>query len=288
MLGTDSIVIRVHADGTFAPFARMPALFFDRSIRQILTDDADGRFDAACRAAIVARVPVAFQPGDSSAEEVLINPILDDDEIDCRFLVCWVRRINVIKPADGGLVWSDLSLDDVVTRYRVRSDLGPNVVEASPWWVLTRGELVDLWPHHTHVSAMGLGHAVMQVLITDAAEAAAGYGGGPAVRITIPSGDMLAGLIPVFHAAVRATGIDPSRMIAAIDVDLAVDADLLPIIVHLRTIGIRIDIVGLDNLTATLHRVSDTSTHVPKLVAAPMGEAGQWCGSFADAANRAA
>ncbi len=70
---------------------------------------------------------------------------------------------------------------------------------------------------------MGLGHAVMEALIIDAAEAAAVNGGGPAVRIAVPSADMLAGLIPVFHGAARASGIDPARVVVAIDVALAVD-----------------------------------------------------------------
>jgi len=135
---------------------------------------------------------------------------------------------------------------------------------------------------------MGLGHAVMEALIIDAAEAAAVNGGGPAVRIPVPAADMLAGLIPVFHGAALASGIDPARIVVAIDVALAVDPDLLPIIVHLRTLGMQIDIVGLDALTATLHTVSDTSTHSPQPVPPSSAAAGPWAASFAAAISQAA
>ena len=288
MLGTDSVVIRVNPDGSFAPFERMPSLFFERPIRLILTADTPDRFDQACAQAIEERRPIAFRPAASSSDEVMINPILDDVSSVCRFLVCWVRRTEILDPSLPSRAWNDLELGDVVTRYRLRSDRGSDVVEAAPWWALKSGELLELWPHHTHVSAMGLGHAVMEALIIDAAEAAAVYGGGPAVRIAVPSADMLAGLIPVFHGAALATGIEPARIVVAIGVELAVDADLLPIIVHLRTIGMQIDIVGLDALTATLHTVSDTSAHSPQLIPPSRAEAGPWVTSFATASSQVA
>jgi len=130
---------------------------------------------------------------------------------------------------------------------------------------------------------MGLGHAVMEALILDAVEAAAVDGSGHAVRIAVPSADMLSGLVPVFHGAARASGVDLARIVVAIDVDLAVDPDLLPIIVHLRTLGMRIDIVGLDALTATLHTVSDTSSHFLQFAPPSSAVAGPWVASFAAA-----
>ena len=68
-----------------------------------------------------------------------------------------------------------------------------------------------------------------------------------------------------------------------IPVELAVDPDLLPVIVHLRTMGMQIDIVGLDALTATLHTVSDTSdrSHAPCRSEEP--QAGTWAGSMSAA-----
>ena len=283
MLGTDSLVIRVNPDGSFAPFQRMPALFFDRSIRNALSEAIAERFADACRRAITDAAPTTFRPDPAESDEIMINPILDDAGDDCRFLVCWARHTDVLDSATSRLAWGDLRLDEVTIRYRWRSDNQSVAVEAAPWWVTANGELLELWPHHTHVSAMGLGHAVIQALITDAAEAAAGDGGGPAVRITVPSADMLTGLVPVFHGAVRASGLDPSRVVVAIDVALAVDQDLLPIIVHLRTMGMRIDIVGLDAFTATLHTVSDTSTHSPPRGHIAEVDAGPWCASFAEA-----
>lgn len=288
MLGTDSVVIRVNPDGSFTPFERMPTLFFDRPIREILTTETPERFDQACAQAIGELRPVAFRPAPESSDEVMINPILDDGGTTCRFLVCWVRHTEILDPSSPSQAWGDLALDDVVTRYRLRTDSGSVAIEATPWWVLKSGEALNLWPHHTHVSAMGLGHAVMEALIIDAVEAAANYGGGPAVRIAIPSADMLAGLVPVFHGAVRASGLDASRVVVAIDVDLAVDPDLLPIIVHLRTMGMQIDIVGLDALTATLQMVSDTSAHQPKTSPMSTAETGAWVDSFAAAISQAA
>jgi hypothetical protein len=287
MLGTDSVVIRVNPDGSFTPFERMPSLFFERPIRRILAADAPDQFDKACAQAIEERRPVAFRPAASSSDEVMINPILDDAGSLCRFLVCWVRWTDTVGSSSPSLAWGDLELGDVVTRYRLRSDRGSDVVEAASWWALRSGELLELWPHHTHVSAMGLGHAVMEALIIDAVEAAAVHGGGPAVRIAVPSADMLSGLVPVFHGAAQASGVDLARIVVAIDVELAVDPDLLPIVVHLRTLGMRIDIVGLDALTATLHTVSDTSSHSLELAPPSSVVAGPWAASFAAAIGHA-
>lgn len=289
MLGTDSVVIRINPDGSFVPFQRMPALFFERPIRQVLTEDVDDRFAEACQSAIDQRAPVAFRPDETRTDEVMINPILDNDGTKCRFLVCWVRSTDVMRAGSANLGWDDLRLDQVTVRYRRRSIEGNVVVEAAPWWAPSgEGDQLELWPHHSHVSAMGLGHAVMETLITHAAEAAAEFSGGPAVRIEVPSADMLAGLVPVFHGAVRASGLEPSRVIVAIDVALAVDQDLLPIIVHLRTMGLQIDIVGLDALSATLHTVSDTSRHSIAIEAPALDQLSDWTNTFYTAMAQAA
>jgi len=287
MLAADSVVLRVHPNGSSMPFEQMPTLFFERSIRQILSENVKDRFNEACATAIEHRTSLAFQPDESSTDELLINPILDDDGIECRFLVCWIRRGNDTNTRSGNLAWGNLGLDDVVTRYRLRSDQESVVVEAAPWWAPANGEVIELWPHHSHVSALGLGHAVIEALIFDAAEAAAECGGGPAVRIEVPSADMLAGLVPVFHGAVKASGLEPKQIMVAVDVDLAVHPDLLPIMVHLRTIGLQIDIVGLDALTASLHRVSDTSHYVPLPTPSAEVVASAWQSSFAIAAAEA-
>ncbi len=280
MLAADSVVLRVNPDGSCIPFEQMPTLFFERSIRQILSADAKDRFNHACTNAIEHRTSLAFRPDESSTDEVMINPILDDDGVECRFLVCWIRRSDDMNTSSGGVPWRDLRLEEVVTRYRLQSDQESVVVEAAPWWAPAHGEVRELWPHHAHVSAIGLGHAVIEALIFDAAEAAAEHGGGPAVRIEVPSADMLAGLVPVFHGAVKASGLEPERVIVAIDVDLAVDPDLLPIIVHLRTIGLQIDIVGLDALTTSLYRISDTSQYKPLRTPSVEVVAGAWKPSF--------
>lgn len=284
MLGTDSLILRVNPDGSLAPFEQMPALFFDRPIRQVLAGVVKGEFEDACALAIADRVPQVFCPeGLDESFEIMITPILDDDSIDCRFLVCWARH-REITPGETDLGWADLQLTDVTTRYRVRLEQGSAIIDAAPWWALPSGQLLELWPHHTNVSAMGLGHSVMETLIYDAVEAAAAYSGGPTVRIEVPSADMLAGLVPVFHGAIRAFGFPAERIMVAIDVALAVDQDLLPIIVHLRTLGMKIDIVGLDAFTSTLHTVSDTSSQPGRTMhAVPQVEIGQWASTVQEA-----
>jgi len=99
---------------------------------------------------------------------------------------------------------------------------------------------------------------------------------------------MLSGMVPAVHGTLRASGLAPERLIVGIDVELAVDPDLLPIIVHLRTMGVQIDIVGLDALTATLHTVSDTSSHPVQPLAVKRYDTGPWVAAFGDAAQTVA
>lgn len=285
MLGSDSIVIRVHPDGSLAPFERMPALFFDRAIRQVLDGPVQEAFETACAEAIERQLTLSFTPGDDPHSEVLINPVLDESDV-VRFLVCWARQPKTpasVSHLPQAPEWTDLRLDDVTTRYRLRVDDGNTVVDAAPWWSLPTGQLVALWPEHATVSSLGLGHAVIETVIYDAVEAAAASPAAPAVRIEVPSADMLAGLVPVFHGAIRAMGLPADRVMVALDVQLAVDQDLLPIIVHLRTMGMRIDIVGLDAFTSTLHMVSDTSEHMVPLREAKRIDTSPWSTSLVDA-----
>lgn len=262
ILRSDSMVLRVDPDGTVTPHQHMPALFFERSLGRALVGPETETFAAACSAAVAEQRTMCL-PVRSTGHELVLNPILDERGGECRYLVCWIRHggASSIGPdRDRTIDWSLLSLDDVVTRYRRRSDDTSDVVEAAPWWALPGGGLLELWPHHPHVSATGLGPAVMQALITDAAEAAAGDGGGPAVRVEVPSAELLGGLVPVFHSALKTSGLDPAGLLVAVDVSLAAEPDLMPILVHLRTLGLRLDVVGLDSLTVALHSLSDTSS----------------------------
>ena len=96
------------------------------------------------------------------------------------------------------------------------------------------------------------------------------------MRIDLPAAEMLPGLIQTIHGSLRATGVDASRIELGVPVGLAVDPDLLPVIVHLRTLGLRIDIVGLDALTAKLHTVSDTSAHCHDMPSINAASRGTW------------
>lgn len=297
MLGSDSIVLRVGTHGELEALGNLPPLFFDRPIRTLLAGEHSADLRAACAGAIGHGRPTVFTSPDSD-DELMIIPVLDDNSDACSHLVCWARSRRTTQTGSerndvAATPWTGLRLADVAIRYRRRPLLGADVVDAAPWWALPEGGLLELWPNHEHVTAMGLGHAVMQVLITDAAEAAAEHGGGPAVRIVVPSPELLSGLVPLFHGVVRAVGLDPTRLIVGVDVALAVDPDLLPILVHLRTIGLRIDIVGLDDLTQTLHKICATTSSRLEPQGNGPGEAdasepGPWVASYEDTLNVAA
>ena len=280
VLSDRSVVIRVNDDGTFAPFRHVAGMFFQSSLDRALSEDMSADFAAACQLATERRQRVVFRPDGSVEKTVRIAPVFDDDNDDVRFLVCWVRGSTSIDQGTA-VDWQALTIDDVATRYRS----GDGVVDASLWWAQPGAEPRELWPHHTHVTAMGLGHAAMEVLIMDAVEAAAETDGGPTVRISVPSADMLGGLVPVFHGALKASGLDAKRMMVAVDIALAVNPDLLPIIVHLRTMGMKVDIVGLDAHTAALHTVSDTSDHVHTIKPPATAGKGPCVDSFAAAAS---
>ena len=190
MLGADSMVIRVNPDGSLVPFEIMPALFYGRSIRQLLSVEVKEQFNEACEAAITNEAPVAFCPdGLGGSGEVMITPILADDGSQCRFLVCWARAVEPgrLPAADAaGLSWEDLRLDDVTARYRTVGN-SPKVVEASPWWSLPGRDPIELWPHHSRVAAVGLAQVIMTTLIHDAfGEIEADGDDSYMIRISVP------------------------------------------------------------------------------------------------------
>ena len=284
MLGPRSMVVRVNDDGSLAPFEIMPDLFLGRTIRQVLTADLCPAFETACADAVARLEARIFSMGDG--EQVMITPVVDEKTGACRFLVCWARNdAHLLAEADGASAgWDDLTIDEVEVRYRAK---GPATIEATPWWAIgTEG--IALWPHHQRVSAVGLTQPVMVDLITEAIAVLAGDD-RINVRVDIPSADALPGLVPIFHSVLKAAAVDPARIEVGVPVEMAVDPDLLPVIVHLRTLGLQMDIVGLDALTAKLHTVSDTSDHVHELPA-PVDQtaSGSWTSDPAEAASDAA
>ena len=268
------MVIRVNADGSMMPFELMPELFLGRSIRQLLTGEVRDQFESACEQVIATESPLVFAPESfGETDEVMITPVMDDTGARCQFLVVWARRLGEdAEPAHdaSNLHWHDLTIDAVETQFRA---IAPNTIEAAPWWAV--GEGLELWGHQHRVAAVGLGAEVMTELVTDAIPVLADHD-DVQLRIDIPAAEMLPGLIQTIHGTLRATGVDPSRIELGVPVGLAVDPDLLPVIVHLRTLGLRIDIVGLDALTAKLHTVSDTSAHCHAMPAVDVGNHGEW------------
>jgi hypothetical protein len=274
MLGAHSMVIRVNADGSMMPFELMPELFLGRSIRQLLSGDVRDQFESACQEVIATESPLVFAPEPfGETDEVMITPVLDDAGLRCQFLVVWARRLgDDAEPAhdEMNLHWHDLTIDAVETRFRA---IAPNTIEAAPWWAV--GEGLELWDHQHRVAAVGLGAEVMTELVADAIPVLADHS-AVTLRIDLPAAEMLPGLIQTIHGSLRATGVDASRIELGVPVGLAVDPDLLPVIVHLRTLGLRIDIVGLDALTAKLHTVSDTSAHCHDMPSINAASRGAW------------
>lgn len=276
------MVIRVNDNGTLAPFEIMPELFLGRTIRQLLTADLRPAFETACADAVARLEARIFSLVDG--EQVMITPVVDDKTGACRFLVCWARSdAHLLSETEGASAgWDDLTIDEVEVRYRA---LGPSRIEAAPWWAIgTEG--VALWPHHQRLSAVGLAQPIMVELVTEAVAVLAGDD-RIGVRIDVPSADVLPGLIPTFNSVLKAAAVDPARIEVGVPVEMAVDPDLLPVIVHLRTLGLQMDIVGLDALTAKLHTVSDTSDHVHELPTPVDQAAGSWTSDPSKAANEA-
>lgn len=268
------MVIRVNADGSMMPFEIMPELFLGRSIRQLLTGEVREQFDQACRDVIETETASVFCPtAFAETDEVMITPVFDDDVVRCQFLVVWARNAgeDAGPVEDGaGLQWQDLALDAVEIRYRA---IDTFEIEAAPWWGVGSG--IHLWDHHHRVASVGLAPTTMGELVTEALCDLADHD-RVRLRLDVPSAEMLPGLLQVLHGTLRATGVNPDRVTLGIPVELAVDPDLLPVIVHLRTLGLRIDIVGLDALTAKLHTVSDTSDHQHRLPAVSGTAHGDW------------
>lgn len=280
------MVIRVNADGSMLPFELMPELFLGRSIRQLLTGEVRDQFEAACQQVIADESPLAFAPEPfDETDEVMITPVMTDAGDRCQFLVVWARRLgDDAEPAHDAtnLHWHDLTIDAVETQFRA---VGPNAIEAVPVW--TVGDGIDLWGHHHRVAAVGLAAQAMTELVADAIPVLADDD-DVTLRLDVPAAEMLPGLIQAVHGVVRATGVDPARIELGVPVGLAADPDLLPIIVHLRTLGLRIDIVGLDALTAKLHTVSDTSAHCHDMPAVAVAAQGDWTPKAEDAIRESA
>lgn len=275
------MVIRVNADGSMMPFELMPELFLGRSIRQLLTGEVRDQFESACQQVIATESPLAFAPEPfAETDEVMITPVMTDAGDRCQFLVVWARRLgDDAEPAHeaANLHWHDLTIDAVETQFRA---IGPNMIEAAPVW--TVGDGIVLWDHDHRVAAVGLASHVMTELVADALPVLVDDE-TVSLRLEVPASEMLPGLIQAVHGVLRATGVDPSRVELGVPVGLAADPDLLPVIVHLRTLGLRIDIVGLDALTAKLHRVSDTSALSPDMPAVQLAPRGDWTSNAEEA-----
>jgi len=273
------MVIRVNGDGTLMPFELLPELFLGRSIRQLLVAPIRDDFEALCRDAVSNRVALTFTHPELGAEEVLVNPVLNSAQTRCKFLVCWAREPDMLEStSDADLGWHDLVVDDIQVRYR---PVACGLVEAAPWWAIGL-DGIALWKHPQRVSAVGLASTAMSELVLESFAAAAGHDVCD-LRMLTPAAEMLSGMVPLCHSALAASGLASERVELAVPVELAVDADLLALIVHLRAMGLQIDIVGLNELTAKLQRVSHTAGDPDSLWIPPAPAPSGWHEDIADA-----
>lgn len=249
VLGPHAMVIRVAPDGTLTPFEVLPALLADRTITRVLSGDQVPAFEQHCAAAVRERAAVSMVV---DAAELVITPVLDNDDV-CRFLVCWMRTEQAADTGRG-LNWADLQTKDVHVRFEAGDS--PHVIEASPVWQVADHPSLEMWPAAELLAGVGLADATMAVVIHRVLVESMGRR-DEQFRIEIPRAEFLIGLVGTAHAALRSTEADPAGVILALPVELAVDPDLLPVIVHLRTMGFHIEMVGLEQLTRTLRLVND-------------------------------
>lgn len=268
------MVIRVNSDGSLMPFEILPELFLGRPIRQLLVSDVRDQFLSVCREVVADLAVRSFVPeGFDENNQVMITPVLDSSRTRCQFLVCWSRRQDDgdVPVGIDTVCWGDLDPGDVEVRFRAYDD---GQIEAAPWWAVG-DDGVELWSYPEQVAAIGLGQTVMATVISDGV-ACLMDNDAVRLRLDVPGAEMLDGLLQVFYGAIRTSGVDAARIEVGIPVELAVDPDLLPLIAHLRTLGLQIDIVGLDALTARLYRVSDTSDHHHVIPRAEAKKRGSW------------
>lgn len=178
--------------------------------------------------------------------------------------------------------WTQLRTSEVRPRFKAHSKRA-RFINVEPVWQSSNG-MTPLWEHAEEVAAVGMATSVMTQLFHFGADAAAASTDSDvSVRLSIPSADYFGNIVPSVNGTLRASGLEPHRLVVAVPVVLASDENLMPVIIHLRTLGARIDIVGLDALTANLHAVSDTSDYVHSIRSQALILTSSWHDEFQDA-----
>ncbi len=256
MLDADSIVMRVNANGTIGAHERLPEIVTGRAMAALLNRDR-ATFEQACADVADTGRSTTLEVGED--EHLVLVPVFADDADVCRYVVCWTRRTAA---ADLGPSISDLRNNELRYWFRHHATADVATVEVSPRWKIPQGDEIDLADHAQEIAAHGLAATVMASTLHGALDAMIDSGRPDVhVLVRIPEPEFLQGILPTVHGSLRASLIEPDRITFAIPVHIAVDESVLPVITHLRAMGVRIDVVGLHALTAALHAVSDTSDH---------------------------
>lgn len=276
MLDADSIVMRVDVSGAIVAHERLPELVTGRAMAALLNQDRHA-FDAACSDVARSGLPATLEVACDT--ELVLVPVFANDADLCRYVVCWIRKVEeqALGPAIADLRNHEL-------RYWFRQDRSSVrlTAELSARWEVRAGEQIDLGAHSDQVAAHGLATTVMASMVHGALDALIESGRSDVdILLRIDQPEFLHGILPTVHGSLRASGICAERLMFAIPVHIAVDESVLPVITHLRAMGVRIDIVGLHALTAALHSASDTSDHLHEIPAS-VGNVDEWKPTLAE------
>lgn len=290
MLGSESLVVRVDPDQTVHQLEILPELFLGSSLRRLLEPEVRSGFDRACADAVAQLETVVFTipAAETASCEIVITPVVDRGPVDepavCRFLLCWARteQIDSSPCTDAASGWHELDPAQIQVRFRM---VGPDLIEAAPWWNRPGCGPVDLWLDHERVAAVGLGLEAMTATISGAIVALGELVGDRSdtrLRVQAPAAEMLAGIVPVLAGLLRATAAPAGRLTIVVPVELAVDPNVLPLVLHLQNLGVGVELAGLDHLTASLRRVTGLPGAAPAPVTQIPAVVGPWVGVLTD------
>lgn len=283
MAGTHSTVMRVTEGGVLNPIGGFP-LQVGMPIHEVLAPDTVEAFTAVCNESVRTRTPRVFVlPNSPGRGEVAITPILDDQNDDVRFVVCWVR--NERSGADSGApAIGDLRPDEVGVHWRACDSSGERL-EAAPVWLLADLPAVHLWPHAENIVLHGLAPLITGLLFHQVCEELARRPDCPTtVQVRLPHPGLLRDLISTVLGIVRSIDMDPSRLVLRPGVDVALNELHRPTLTHLRLVGVGVEIDGMRGLARSLTDLDDRFAGPPGSNMAPREQTkGPWTTSIEEA-----
>ncbi len=276
LLDSNSLVVRVDHNGAIVGYEQLASLFVSDTVRSLLAGENRREFERVCAQVARSHRRAVFATSDEN--EVLLAPVLDDHSDECLFVVCWGREARAATAASATVPsLRDMRPSEVAAQYRMFED-GPNpLLETSPWWTLPSGQSIELWPIADKIVALGMASTVMATLLHAAADELLRVDNDEInLRIAIPHVEFLAGVLPALHGTLRSSRLDGCRLTFAVSATDAVESDLVPLLTHIKAMGVRVELVGLDALTASLHNVSDSSTYNHEIPTRSVQLIGEW------------